>query len=332
MPFASFPGVKSLAAALLLAPLATLHAHPFGFSAGWLQLPDGQPMLGDSHGEIDVDSAGLVYLSVAGGDHPGIQIYSPEGAYLRNLPNALPNHHGFTIVRENGAEVIYAACLGGPVALRKLGLDGEILLEIPASAIPMDERKTGGDGKKVLALTHADALPGGDIYLIDGYASDKIFRFDSGGTYLGAFAGKGGPWNFDNAHKFAIDPRFDPARLLVCDRNNRRLVHLSLDGGMLGVFADNLLRPASVDFSGDKVAVAEINGRVSILGKDGETIETMGANDNPAQVDTNKIEPGDWREGVVTSPHGITFDGGGNVLMTEWNVWGRVLRWEHSGK
>jgi hypothetical protein len=36
----------------------------------------------------------------------------------------------------------------------------------------------------------------------------------------------------------------------------------------------------------------------------------------------------DWREGVVTSPHGITFDGQGNILETEWNVFGRVLRWD----
>jgi YD repeat-containing protein len=29
----------------------------------------------------------------------------------------------------------------------------------------------------------------------------------------------------------------------------------------------------------------------------------------------------------VTSPHGITFDNDGNILETEWNKWGRVLRW-----
>ena len=38
-------------------------------------------------------------------------------------------------------------------------------------------------------------------------------------------------------------------------------------------------------------------------------------------------KPADWREGVVTSPHGITFDNDGNILETEWNQFGRVLRW-----
>jgi hypothetical protein len=39
------------------------------------------------------------------------------------------------------------------------------------------------------------------------------------------------------------------------------------------------------------------------------------------------VTPADWREGVVTSPHGITFDNDGNILETEWNIFGRVLRW-----
>jgi YD repeat-containing protein len=39
------------------------------------------------------------------------------------------------------------------------------------------------------------------------------------------------------------------------------------------------------------------------------------------------VKPADWREGVVTSPHGITFDNDGNILETEWNQFGRVLRW-----
>ena len=59
-----------------------------------------------------------------------------------------------------------------------------------------------------------------------------------------------------------MDPRFEPARLLVCDRDNRRLVHLTLDDEWMGEVAKDLLRPASIDFHGDLVAVAEINGRV----------------------------------------------------------------------
>lgn len=303
--------------------MALAPAHEFHHADGWLELPDGQEHLGDSHGEIDVDSAGLVYVSVAGGEKPGIQVYSADGEYLRNVPNARPNHHGFTIHRENDADVIYAACLGGETAALKLSLDGEILLEIPGNAIP--EAANGGK----LALTDIDVGPDGRIYLIDGYASDKIFVFDETGAYQETFAGKGQPTGFKNAHKFAIDARFEPARLLVCDRGNNRLVHLDLDGGVIGDFATGLRRPSAVDFHGDLVAVAEIDGRVSLLDKDGESVAVLGDNEDPKLRNTNRVEPADWEPGVTTAPHGITFTRDGAVITTEWNTRGRVLRWDH---
>jgi hypothetical protein len=56
-------------------------------------------------------------------------------------------------------------------------------------------------------------------------------------------------------------------------------------------------------------------------------VAELGANDTKGQTNTPRVKPADWREGVVTSPHGITFDNDGNILETEWNQFGRVLRW-----
>ena len=223
---------------LLLAALATIAtAHEYHHHKDWLETPEGLEHVGNSHGEIDVDSKGLFYVSVVGGEKNGIQIYSADGEYLRNLPNARNNHHGFTMVQEDGKDVIYAACLGDPkTALLKLGIDGEVLLEIPLSAIPEEV------GTK-FSLTHADCAPNGDIWIIDGYRSDRIFMFDKEGKYKGVVAGKKEPWKFSTAHKFAFDTRYDPARVLVCDRSNDRLVHLDLEGNFLGEFATGVARP-----------------------------------------------------------------------------------------
>jgi len=308
---------------LALAAITTIAtAHEYDLSKGWPTLPEGLETLGDSHGEIDVDSKGLFYVSIMGGGKHGIQIYTAEGKYLRNLPSARNNHHGFTIVREDGKDVIYAACLGDPkTAFLKLSTTGEVLLEIPLSAIPKEEGET-------FALTHADKAPNGDIFLIDGYASDKILIFDKDGKFKASTAGKGEPWKFSTAHKFAFDYRFDPARILVCDRSNDRLVHLTLDGEFIGVYATGIARPCTVDFHGENVAVAQLAGGVSILDKDGKVLTKLGANDDPKQSNTNGVEPKDWREGITTSPHGVTFDKDGNIVTTEWNQWGRLIRWD----
>ncbi len=297
-------------------------AHEYDHKKGWPTLPEGLETLGYSHGEIDVDSAGLFYVSVMGGEKPGIQIYDAKGEYVSNLPNARNNHHGFTMVQEDGKDVIYAACLGDPkTAFLKLSITGDVLLEIPLSAIP----KEVGDK---FALTHADRAPNGDIYIIDGYRSDRIFVFDKDGKYLKVLAGKGEPFKFNTAHKFAFDYRFDPARILVCDRGNDRLVHLTLEGEFVSVYATGIARPCTVDFHGDNVAIAQLAGGVSILDKEGKLTKRLGPNDNPKQVNTNGVKPEDWKEGVTTSPHGVTFDKDGNVVTTEWNKWGRLLRWD----
>ncbi|QTN33725.1 hypothetical protein HZ994_15870 [Akkermansiaceae bacterium] len=308
---------------LLLAALAALaSAHEYHHHKDWLETPEGLEHVGDSHGEIDVDSAGNFYVSVVGGEKSGIQVYSAEGKYLRNLPNARNNHHGFTIVREDGKDVIYAACLGDPkTAVLKLGTDGEVLLEIPLSAFPQEI------GDK-FALTHADKAPNGDIWVIDGYRSDRIFIFGADGKFKTTVAGKGEPWKFSTAHKFAFDTRYEPARVLVCDRSNDRLVHIDLEGNFISVFATGVLKPCTVDFHGDLAAVAQLSSGVSIFDKEGKLVKRLGPNDNPKEFNTNNVAPEKWREGITTSPHGCTFDKDGNVVTTEWNKWGRILRWD----
>ena len=37
-------------------------------------------------------------------------------------------------------------------------------------------------------------------------------------------------------------------------------------------------------------------------------------------------QPEIWREGVFYAPHGITYDAAGNLLVSEFNQWGRVTR------
>src|SRR5436309_751117 len=83
----------------------------------------------------------------------------------------------------------------------------------------------------------------GDVYVTDGYASDYVHRFDRAGLYLKSFGGRKEPYGFKTLHKIAIDPRFEPARIIGCDRANMRVVHLSLEGEFLGVVAKDLLLP-----------------------------------------------------------------------------------------
>ncbi len=326
--------MKSLRTLALLAvcSLAQAAEVKYDFVPNFLGTPPGKPQIGNGHGEIAVDSAGNIYVSVQEKD-AGLQVYGKDGKYVKTL--ALPNSlHGFVIRKTEDGEFIFAAVLNEQ-RLIKCTLDGKIVLEIKPDAFPADKGKAKdkkGADVNALKLTNCDVAPNGDIYIVDGYGRSWIFVFDKTGAFKKVF---GGPTQivdgkgFANTHKIFVDTRFSPARLLCLDRGNNRMFHVDLDGSNPQMISNKGLRnPSSASFHGDLMCVAEIAGRVSVWNKEGAMVAAMGANDTKGQTNTPSVKPVDWREGVVTSPHGITFDGQGNILETEWNVFGRVLRWD----
>ena len=148
----------------------------------FLTPPEGMATLGDAHGDIAVSPAGDIYVSIQGGDRPGLQVYSPQGRYLRNVPNAPNDLHGFIITAGlDGKPYIYGASLMGQEILQ-LTLDGKRVLTIPGTSIP-DQYKTAKDRMFRVALTGVAVAPNGDIYVVDGYGRDFIHRFDKTGRY-----------------------------------------------------------------------------------------------------------------------------------------------------
>ena len=308
----------------MLAPLPAMAAD-FTVDGKFFTPPPGMATIGDTHGDIAVSPAGEIYVSVQGGDHPGIQVYSDQGRYLRNVPGAPPDLHGFIIARapDQNSYIYGVSRLAQEII--QLKLDGARVLTIPASAIPAQYKK---DDKQAINLTGIAVAPNGDIYVTDGYGLDFIHRFDKGGKYLATFGGKGAPWNFDQCHKIAIDPRFKPVRLICTDRRHDRLVHMDLDGRVLGEFGWGLRLPSALAIRGNELAVGELMGRVSLLDKSGHITAVLGTNDNVEEIRTNKAAPQIWQPDRFYAPHGVSFDAKGNLLVTEFNQYGRVSRIE----
>jgi hypothetical protein len=290
----------------------------------WLKLPQGREQLGNQHGDIAVSSAGEVYVSVQD-PAAGVQVYSPDGTFLRNLPGAPSDFHGFVIRKQADGEFLYGATLRGQTIV-KMTLEGTIVMTIGSSAIPDQYKvRNARSNQLALLLTGLDVAPNGDLYVSDGYASDYIHRFDRSGKYIASFGGKQAPYNFNTLHKLAIDTRFQPARIIACDRANNRVVHLSLDGAFLGVVATDLLLPAAIAIDGDNAIVGELSGRVTVLDKAGAVITRIGANSEQG-IGTNKIPPAQWRPGFVLSPHGVALNTRGDLFVSEFSTFGRVHR------
>ena len=312
------------AAALLVLLAVPRAANTYTTVADWLKLPEGRTQLGNQHGDVAVSSTGDVYVSVQD-PAAGLQVYSPEGKFLRNVNGAPSDFHGFVIRKDADGEFIYGATLRGQTIV-KMTLDGAIVMTIGSSSIPDQYKiRNARSNRLALLLTGLDVAPNGDIYVTDGYASDYIHRFDKSGKYLASFGGKQPPYSFNTLHKLAIDTRFQPVRIIACDRANNRVVHLALDGAFLGVVAKDLLLPAAIVIDGENAIVGELSGRVTVLDKSGAAVTRIGANTEQG-IGTNKIPPEQWRSGFVLSPHGVALNARGDLFVSEFSAFGRVHR------
>jgi hypothetical protein len=313
--------VLAAAVALLAATAAAQQLQPI---ADWLKLPPGRTQLGSMHGDIAVSANGEVFVSVQDPE-AGIQVYGPDGRFLRVVPGAPSDLHGFVIRQQSDGEFLFGAGMRTQTVI-KMALDGTVAMTVAASAIPDAFKvRNARSGQLGVIFTGVDVAPNGDLYVTDGYASDYIHRFDRAGRYLASFGGRKEPYAFNTLHKLAIDSRFEPARIIGTDRANNRVVHLSLDGQFLGVVARDLLLPAAVAISGDNAIIGELNGRVTILDRSGQMVARLGANTGPG-VGSNKLPPEQWQTGLFLSPHGVAVNDRGDLFVSEFNAFGRVHR------
>ena len=305
---------------------SAVQAQTYEAVADWLKLPAGRETLGPMHGDVAVSRAGEVYVSVET-ERSGVQVFSADGRYLRSLEKAPADLHGFVIRDAGDGEHLYGVSLRGQKFV-KMTLDGDVVLEITRDAIPREYWTENRFSAELgVLLSGMDVAPNGDLYVVDGYSSDYVHRFDGQGKYLGTFGGKAAPYGFNILHKIAMDTRFDPVRIIATDRLNNRVVHLSLAGEFLGVVNGELLLPAAVTVDGDRVIVGELNGRVTILDKAGKAVTHLGTNTEEG-VGGNRMPPERWRPGYVVAPHGVATNAAGDVFVAEFSTFGRVHKFE----
>lgn len=311
--------MKRIAPALL--GLLTLFATPvfgaelsFEPALGVFEDPEKKP-LGPCHGGVVISKTGEIYVTT---DTPrGIVVYSADGKYLRSAgPSRI---HALEIREEKGTEYIYAARPSDHEVV-KLKLSGEVVWVIGAP----DESGLykEGAGFNPCAVTVA---PDGSIFVADGYGSNHVLKFDKNRRFVKAFGGMGSEeGKFMTCHGIAVDVRFDPPRLLVCNRNNDRVEHWDMNGNFMKVIQKDLRMPAAVHIRGDYAVFPELKGRVTLIDKKGDIVAQLGDNPVVPHRANFGLTPDKWKDGICNSPHGASIDKDGNIIVSEWSQFGRM--------
>lgn len=287
---------------------------------GWGLNADGKSALGPTHGSVVIDKTGNIYTSA----HKGVVVFSQDGSVIRSfLDSDHSDLHDMEIRDEEGTEYIYGARNNDREGIKFRARDGKIVLRL---GFP----KESGLNLEKFNPTAITVGPNGDIFLSDGYASDKIFKFDKNGKYLMHFGTKGnGLKEFNTAHGMTLDTRYEPARLLICDRNHQpkgRLLHYDLNGNFIAEVITGLGMPTAVAIQGDYVSVPDLHGRLVILDKSNTIMAVLGHNEDPKQRANYNVKQESWREGVFSGTHGSYWDKGGSLYVQDWNVSGRIMK------
>ena len=299
----------------LLSATANAAELKFSITPNFFEENPGNKSLGPCHGGAVIDKAGNIYVTTD--TERGIVIYSPAGKFLRALgPTRI---HGLELREENGVEYLYCARPSAHEVV-KLKLDGEQVwnLRFPREAgIYKDEK-----GFNPCAVTVG---PDGSIFVADGYGANYVLKFDKDRKFVKAFGGPGeAEGKFKTCHGIGLDTRQETPLLLVCNRNNNRVEHWDLDGNFVKVIQKDLRMPAAVHIRGDYALIPELQGRVTLLNKDGSIAAQLGDNPNEKQRANFGLPKDQWKDGVCNSPHGGSIDRDGDLIITEWSQFGHL--------
>jgi DNA-binding beta-propeller fold protein YncE len=313
--------MKLLASSFLFALLSSVSFAAelkFTIAPNYFEKKPDNKQLGPCHGGAVIDKAGNIYVTTD--TDRGIVVFSPDGKYVRSFgPKRI---HGLELKEENGTEYIYAARASDHLVV-KLKLDGteEWSLSTPQES----GLYKGGKGDPTFNPCAVTVGPAGEIFVADGYGSNHVLKFDKDRKFIKAFGGGGRPeGKFNTCHGIALDTRQDKPLLLVCNRNNNRVEYWDLEGNFVKVIQKDLRMPAAVHIRGDYAVFPELQGRVTVLDKEGNIVAQVGDNPVKEQRANFGLPEDQWKDGICNSPHGASIDKDGNLIVSEWSQFGHM--------
>jgi len=291
---------------------------------GWAQLPEGMA-LGNTHGCIVVDSEDRVYLNTD--TENAVVVFDRDGKFLQAWGKELAGGlHGMALVERDGRQHLLLAHIGRHQVLEST-LEGEIVWTL-------DYPKEAGIYEKAEQYLPTSVAPipdsaGGGFLVADGYGASWIHRYDRERRYVKSFGGPGSELGkLRCPHGIWVETRGDVPVVLVADRENGRLQVFDLDGGVQKEIKDAehelLRRPCHLHPFQDRFAVADLAGRVTLLGRDLALIGHLGDNPDPSKRAQNGVPPSEWKDGEFVSPHCANFDSRGDLYVVDWLASGRV--------
>jgi len=316
--------------------------HTYEAVEDWGKLPAGM-----SYGfgcGIIVDGKDRVYVT-SRSSNPCVAIFDRKGKLLETWSNDFAEKVGYTteqvkatahclyLSKEGSHEYIYwtenvskdkdGKKLGARVY--KTDLRGKILYEIGNVA------KEGSASQKFEWDNPTDVAvaPNGDIYVVDGYGSQRVTRFDKNFKPLRTIGGHGkedGKFNTCHGVWVKLIKGREP-EVYIADRHNDRVQVFDLELNHKRNLVGDVRNPCCFYQHKNNLYIPDLGARVTIIDADDKLVAHLGDGrdaKNKALPD-NKTNPA-----LFAAPHAMCVDSHGDFYVVEWVDFGRPRKFKHT--
>jgi sugar lactone lactonase YvrE len=284
----------------------------YAVEAGWGDVSADKIALQNCHAMQQDASGRLIMINT--GPANNVIIYNAEGKMVQTWGTSFPGVHGIAVTKDATGEYLWLTDHDRHQVIKTTLTGTELtVIDWPKDVPPY----TKADQYKPTDIEFADD---GTFYVCDGYGQAMILHYNTDGTLLRTFGGKGKePQHLNTPHGCTID-RKDPANpvLAVASRGHQAIKRYKLDG----TYIDTIPLPGAavcdVMIRGDYVYVPNLNGFLTILDRNYKVISNIAG--SAPTYDANGVLQKLERIGdTFIHPHNLYVDKQGAIYVAQWN-------------
>jgi peptidylamidoglycolate lyase len=181
--------------------------------------------------------------------------------------------------------------------------------------------------------TDVAVAPNGDIYVVDGYGSQRVSRFDKDFKHIKTFGGPGTTNDtFKTCHGIWVSTLNGEPEVYIADRANGRYQVYSPELDYKRTIKGDFVRnPCCFYQHAGHLYIPDLASLVAIIDAKDEPVAKLGDGKGALK---GGVKPSKEIDAAYAdkffAPHALTVDSKGNIYIVEWVGWGRVRKLTHT--
>jgi sugar lactone lactonase YvrE len=165
----------------------------------------------------------------------------------------------------------------------------------------------------------------GDIYVVDGYGSQRVSRFDKNFKHIKTFGAKGtGQDQFNTCHGIWLSTLNGEPEVYIADRHNSRLQVYSPELNFKRTIAGDFVRnPCCFYQHAGHLYIPDLAAMVVIIDGKDRPVAILGDGKNVPKEEKEKRPE-------FIAPHALTVDSEGSIYVVEWVPSGRARKFKRA--